>query len=98
MGNNSLSQIVSGDVPAHVNSGFSKVSNYLLMSERNAVTPWHIDFSFTSVFYFVLTGDKEFLVVPRNRPNIAAFEEWNALNDPLVHILLKILCYIVMNK
>lgn len=55
----------------------SRVSNYMLLSGQDAVTPWHTDFTFTSVAYFPIIGSKEFFVVPAtklSRQLFAAFE------------------------
>ena len=42
------------------------LDQYLLITEGGAITPWHVDFSGTSVFYFLLKGQKEFVVVPNS--------------------------------
>lgn len=64
-------------IPAEVKP--DRVANYLLLSEKGAITRWHIDFSFTSVCYFLMTGTKEFYVVPANEKNQTAFEKYSKL-------------------
>lgn len=54
----------------------TRVHGYLLMSRKDAITNWHIDFSWTSVFYFVVSGVKEFLVIDNYRENAAIFHEY----------------------
>ena len=39
------------------------ISNYLMMTEQEAQTDWHQDFTGTSVFYFSLNERKEFCIV-----------------------------------
>lgn len=56
-----------------------RISNYLLLSEKDAVTQWHIDFSMTSVMYFLMCGAKEFVVVPSNPTNRSVFETYTDL-------------------
>ena len=53
------------------------LDRYLLLTEANAITPWHVDFSGTSVFYIMLKGRKEFAVVeptPENKKCFAIYE------------------------
>ena len=59
------------------------VENYMLISQKNAVTDWHQDFSGTSVFYLVLSGVKEFVVVEPTAANQEIFKEWKE-SDSLV--------------
>ena len=59
----------------------SDVSKYMLMTEGGAITPWHVDFSGTSVFYILLKGEKEFLVVEPTLFNKELFEDYLAGNQ-----------------
>ena len=52
------------------------VENYILISQKNAVTDWHQDFSRTSVFYLVLSGVKNFFVVEPTAANQEIFKKW----------------------
>ena len=54
----------------------SAVENYLLISIDGAVTILHTDFSQTSVMYIVLTGCKEFYIVPESAQNQQIFSEF----------------------
>lgn len=53
-----------------------RVQAYLLMSGKNAITDWHVDFSYTSVFYFVVSGVKEFFVIPKSNHDTAIWEHY----------------------
>lgn len=57
----------------------TRVHAYLLMSRKDAITNWHVDFSWTSVFYFVVSGVKEFVVVENCRENSAIFSDFHDL-------------------
>lgn len=57
----------------------TRVQRFLLMSRKDAITNWHIDFSWTSVFYFVVSGVKEFVVIENLRENAAIFSEFAEL-------------------
>ncbi len=43
----------------------AEVSTFLVMSERNAIRPWHVAYSHTSLMYIVLTGVQEFVFYER---------------------------------
>ena len=51
-----------------------KLEKYMLLSEK-AITPWHVDFSGTAVFYFLLRGSKEFLLVESTNENLKKFAD-----------------------
>ena len=56
--------------------------NYLLYSKKGSVTPWHTDYTGTSVFYFLLSGVKEFFFLqptPSNK-ELAEIYETDQLN------------------
>lgn len=46
------------------------------MSGQDAITPWHVDFSYTSVAYFPIVGSKEFFVVPATKLSQKLFEDF----------------------
>ena len=52
------------------------ISNYLLMTEQEAQTDWHQDFTGTSNFYFLLKGRKEFYIVEPTQKAQQCFNEW----------------------
>ena len=52
------------------------ISNYLLMTEQEAQTDWHHDFTGTSVFNFLLNGRKEFFIVEPTQKAQQRFDEW----------------------
>ena len=54
----------------------TRIHSYLFVSGKDAITNWHIDFSWTSVFYSVVSGVKEFVVVKNSRENAAIFSEF----------------------
>ena len=52
------------------------ISSYLLMTEQEAQTDWHQDLTGTSVFYFLLKGRKEFLIVEPTQKAQQCFDQW----------------------
>ena len=51
--------------------------NYLLYSKKGSVTPWHTDYTGTSVFYLLLSGVKEFFFLqptPSNKELAERYE------------------------
>ena len=53
------------------------ISNYLLMTEHEAKTDWHQDFTGTSVFFLLfLMGRKEFFIVEPTQKAQQRFDEW----------------------
>lgn len=55
---------------------------YALVTQDSAHTTWHQDYSATSVFYTVVTGEKIFFIVKPTKKNLQIFENWsNAEND-----------------
>ena len=52
------------------------ISDYLLMSEEEAETDWHQDFTGTSAFYILLNGRKEFFLVEPTEKAQERFDEW----------------------
>ncbi len=53
-----------------------KPENYLLMSEKNAITDWPVDCSGSAVFYHVLSGVKEVVFVEPTVQNKELFEDY----------------------
>ena len=52
------------------------ISDYLLMSEHEAQTDWHQDFTGTSASYFLLKGRNEFFIVEPTEKAQKRFDEW----------------------
>lgn len=59
----------------------SGVSSYLLLSEHKALTNFHQDFTASSVFYFVVKGEKVFYLVRPTDANQKLFDEWLESRD-----------------
>ena len=80
------------------------ISNYLLMTEQEAQTNGHQDFTGTSVFYFLLKGRKEFFIVEPTQQRFDEWREseWKKFVKRKTHILLqftlKILIYFLIVK
>ena len=52
------------------------ISYYVLVTQDSAHKTWHQDYSSTSVFYTVLTGEKIFFLVKPSKTNLSIFERW----------------------
>lgn len=78
----SLAHLYEQHVPEELS--FKRISNYLLLTEAHAITLWHTDFSASCVFYAVVSGVKEFYVIPATPENHAAFDHYLALDKRLV--------------
>ena len=46
------------------------------MSVAGCYTDFHIDFGGTSVWYHVLRGEKQFLLIPPSQENYSLFQHW----------------------
>ncbi|CAM9537205.1 unnamed protein product, partial [Hapterophycus canaliculatus] len=55
---------------------FPKVQYYCLMSQGGSYTDFHVDFGGTSVWYHILKGKKEFLLVRPTEANLHLYEGW----------------------
>ena len=64
---------VSGDYP--------RVQYYLLTSTRGCYTDFHVDFGGTSVWYHIISGKKDFLLLPPTETNMKLYEEWLCRKD-----------------
>lgn len=59
-------------------------SYYALVTQDSAHTTWHQDYSATSVFYTVITGEKIFFLVKPTEKNLKIFDKWSdAENDTM---------------
>ena len=52
------------------------VIRYCLMSVAGCFTDFHIDFGGTSVWYHVLRGEKQFLLIPPSPDAYSIFQHW----------------------
>ena len=52
------------------------ISNYLLMTDQETQTDWHLYFTGTSVFYILLKRRKYFYIVETTQKAQQCFEEW----------------------
>ena len=69
--NSSINHLVDDLVNQSGPEPFShSISYYLLTSEDGCQTTWHQDFSATSVLYFLLTGEKTFHWLHRQRKTV----------------------------
>ena len=64
------------DVAGHFTEA---TSNYLLVSNDQCLTPWHVDFSSTTAFYTVAQGQKIFWLMVPTSSNLQLFEEWSII-------------------
>ncbi|CAM9872565.1 unnamed protein product [Scytosiphon promiscuus] len=55
---------------------FPKVQYYCLMSQGGSYTDFHVDFGGTSVWYHILKGEKEFLLIRPTKKNLELYEGW----------------------
>eukprot|EP00903_Cladosiphon_okamuranus_P015677 g14475.t1 len=55
---------------------FPKVQYYCLMSQGGSYTDFHVDFGGTSVWYHILRGKKEFLLIRPTEKNLELYEGW----------------------
>ena len=83
MKNAAVDRFAESKLVAGADDGFLTQStwNYLLLSNDQCVTPWHIDFASTSVFYVVLLGEKIFWLVEPTRKNLRLFKQYSE-KDP----------------
>lgn len=55
---------------------YPRVQYYCLTSAAECFTDFHCDFGGTSVWYHVIQGTKDFLLVPPTKSNLQKYEEW----------------------
>lgn len=58
-----------------------KVQKYILMSVKNCYTDFHIDFAGTSVYYSLLSGNKQFILLPPTDLNLKKYKDWCLSED-----------------
>ena len=51
-------------------------ARYCLMSVAGCYIDFHIDFGGTSVWYHVLRGEKQFMLIPPSRDSYSTFQHW----------------------
>lgn len=69
------------DVYGHPWEATSKISNYMTFSEEDSITPWHVDFGSTTVWYLLLYGVKEFYLIRPTPQNRKIFKSFNSRAD-----------------
>lgn len=60
---------------------YPKVQKFVIMSVANSFMDFHVDFGGTSVWYYVLRGQKVFWLVPPTDNNLILFEKWSKEKD-----------------
>jgi JmjC domain, hydroxylase/Jumonji helical domain len=55
---------------------YPNVQYYCLTSAGGSYTDFHVDFGGTSVWYHVLSGEKDFCLIPPTKENLAIYEDW----------------------
>lgn len=71
--------IVDGKIVSrctNIDEVYPNVQYYCLTSEAGCYTDFHIDFGGTAVWYHVLSGEKEFCLIPPTPDNLSAYEDW----------------------
>ncbi|EDO16135.1 hypothetical protein Kpol_1070p18 [Vanderwaltozyma polyspora DSM 70294] len=58
-----------------------KVKKYVLMSVGNAYTDFHLDFAGTSVYYRVISGQKQFILFPPTESNLQKYVNWCSMYE-----------------
>ena len=82
---NSINHLADREIGKSRTEPYScSTSYYVLVTQDSAHTTWHQDYSSTSVFYTVLTGEKIIFLVKPSKKNLSIFERWsNAENDAM---------------
>merc|ERR1719334_1618998 len=57
-----------------------QVGKYCIMSKKDSYTDFHIDFGGTSVWYHVLSGEKQFFLIRPTPGNLSLYERWTRLS------------------
>ena len=73
----SLCHSLANILPEKLKAKTRVPDNYLLYSKKGSVTPWHTDYTATSVFYLLLSGVKEFFFLqptPSNKELAERYE------------------------
>ena len=65
----SLCHSLANILPEKLKAKTRVPDSYLLYSKKGSVTPWHTDYTGTSVFYFLLSGVKEFFFLQATSSN-----------------------------
>jgi hypothetical protein len=71
----SLGEEAATDLPNSMNP-LKGISKFGLFCEKGAQTNWHVDFTGTSVFYMLLTGIKQLLLLRATRRNLELYYAW----------------------
>eukprot|EP00934_Nitzschia_sp_Nitz4_P005851 Nitzschia sp. Nitz4//scaffold1_size375055//328466//330279//NITZ4_000333-RA/size375055-augustus-gene-0.734-mRNA-1//-1//CDS//3329541216//5841//frame0 len=65
-----------GSLTENIDEVYPNVQYYCLTSAADCFTDFHIDFGGTAVWYHILSGEKDFCLIPPTRENLAIYEEW----------------------
>jgi len=60
---------------------YPKVQKFVIMSVANSYMDFHLDFGGTSVWYYVLRGQKVVWLIPPTDKNLILFEQWITKKD-----------------
>jgi F-box/leucine-rich repeat protein 10/11 len=71
-----------------IQKDYPAVQYYCLTSAAGCYTDFHLDFGGTSVWYHVLSGSKQFILVPPTKENLEVYEAWLCRSDQLDVFLL----------
>lgn len=63
-------------LPEHPWDATAKIGCYMTFSEDRSITPWHVDFGSTTVWYMLLYGTKEFYLIEHTEQNRQIFKEF----------------------
>lgn len=55
---------------------YPNVQYYCLTSAAGCYTDFHVDFGGTAVWYHILSGQKQFCLIPPTKQNLAVYEDW----------------------
>ena len=69
----SLYHQVLDKLPRNLNN--HSLNKYSLLTEKGALTLWHVGLSETSVFYSLVRGQKEFLVIEPTPENVRKYSD-----------------------
>jgi hypothetical protein len=87
----SLGHICAPDLPGKL-CPLLGTSKFLILSDPQCQTNFHVDFTSTAVCYTTFTGEKEFVMVKPTPKNLQLLETWDQ-SDKLTSLVLLINLY-----
>ncbi len=84
MKQHSLGHALNRIVPNRIKETFDftkHVSKYLLLSQDQSQTHWHVDFTGSAVFYTLRFGKKHFFFVDMTERNLAIYQNFEYLSE-----------------